>query len=103
MSGRAALAPPCLSGARSSGRAPRASRLSCRAVSPAEIPVAALPPEVTTDRLEALEDEAEGYVGPEGLHLIVDLAQTTFICSGGLGMLRSEERRVGKECRSRWS
>ena len=63
-------------------------------MSPAEIPVAALPPEVTTDRLEALEDEAEGYVGPEGLHLIVDLAQTTFICSGGLGMLVKISKRL---------
>ena len=63
-------------------------------MSPAEIPVAALPPEVTTDRLEALEEDADRQVGPDGAHLIVDLARTTFICSGGLGMLVKISKRL---------
>ena len=31
------------------------------------------------------------------------LVSTFFFCTGLLGSSRSEERRVGKECRSRWS
>ena len=33
----------------------------------------------------------------------IDGSQIQAIFPGGIGCLRSEERRVGKECRSRWS
>ena len=34
---------------------------------------------------------------------LVRLGWVAFTALGGSGILRSEERRVGKECRSRWS
>ena len=35
--------------------------------------------------------------------MVVVLAAAAMQATGGLDQLRSEERRVGKECRSRWS
>ena len=44
---------------------------------------------------------AENLDGPEEVPMHQAL-KTKFI-EGGAGFMRSEERRVGKECRSRWS
>src|SRR3712207_9593000 len=43
-------------------------------------------------------------VGPIVADLIKNLSWSVFVCVGlAVGTARSEERRVGKECRSRWS
>ena len=47
--------------------------------------------------------QPDTYVPPHR-HLSADKAETLMVLKGALGLLvRSEERRVGKECRSRWS
>src|SRR5258708_38938643 len=52
----------------------------------------------TTSRLREASDQVAAFVGsrPEDLVFVPNV--TT-----GLNAVRSEERRVGKECRSRWS
>jgi len=50
----------------------------------------------------ATDDLPIHLCGPDGLHRTVTLGQL-FPMSFGPHHLRSEERRVGKECRSRWS
>ena len=53
-----------------------------------------------TFQAETVNDQVyEKYLGGKGLasHLLYELNPP------GVGPLRSEERRVGKECRSRWS
>src|SRR5690606_39473861 len=46
------------------------------------------------------------WCADEGLLYVLDNTLTTpYLCTGkamGAGLVRSEERRVGKECRSRW-
>ena len=41
------------------------------------------------------------------IFLVVNLMYADLVCKGGgvkgIALVRSEERRVGKECRSRWS
>ena len=59
-----------------------------------DIPVLALPSEVTTDRIEEIEGDADCAIGEEGAFLVIDLARTTFICSSGLGMLVKVSKRL---------
>src|SRR5689334_8284385 len=47
-------------------------------------------------------DLARTVVEPAGDHAVT-LTCTGFVWAGGQERARSEERRVGKECRSRWS
>src|SRR2546430_7777976 len=54
-----------------------------------------------------IDDEANVTIGVHrcvvGAGDIVDLGKGDKIHFQGIGIIRSEERRVGKECRSRWS
>src|SRR2546429_7912999 len=49
---------------------------------------------------EPLPEEVRGNFGP---HLTALIAYWTVVCRVPRRLVRSEERRVGKECRSRWS
>ena len=51
------------------------------------------------------EKEREGFYRdlPERLESLIDLRSLPFTTETDLARDRSEERRVGKECRSRWS
>ena len=49
--------------------------------------ILALPAEVSNDRLSALDAEAVRVIGPDATALVVDLSQTTFMSSGGFGLL----------------
>ena len=51
--------------------------------------------------VNAFEDELKHFVGQD--KEVVALSAGTAAIHLGLIQLRSEERRVGKECRSRWS
>ena len=53
-------------------------------------------------RVKDVADEMPNGVKATGL-VIGGLAGATSLAAGGFLLLRSEERRVGKECRSRWS
>ena len=63
-------------------------------------------PEVETDR--STENAWELSVGPDICRDVQEGLDREWIVTNGLGgyasgSVRSEERRVGKECRSRWS
>ena len=55
---------------------------------------------IIVQRLEAEEKTASGIYLPEGAK---EKPQQAKVVRVGTGKVRSEERRVGKECRSRWS
>lgn len=50
-------------------------------------PVVLWPVEVTTEAVAGLEREANSALGASGRALVVDLMRTTFLSSGGLGLL----------------
>ena len=54
----------------------------------------------TKDYDEALEKAEKAIAGKEGYNYVVEETDGSM---NSYGELRSEERRVGKECRSRWS
>ena len=54
----------------------------------------ALPAEVLDTNLSALESEVLRLLGPGGTRLVVDLGQTNFLCSGGLGLLVKLSKRL---------
>ena len=49
--------------------------------------VLAFPEEVHNATLPGLEEQAVAALGEAGDRLVVDLQRTTFLCSGGLGLL----------------
>jgi anti-anti-sigma factor len=55
-------------------------------VEPSAVPVFVPPVDLTTDKIEEIESGATKALG-EGAHLVVDLARTSFVSSGGLGLL----------------
>ena len=57
-----------------------------------------------TDAVNAVVDLFTGQEKTQSTFSVMDDRQTNFLNELGQGnALRSEERRVGKECRSRWS
>ena len=57
---------------------------------------------VDTLMLSSVSDQAVGAVGTANTYIGVFIIMFGVISSGMIAV-RSEERRVGKECRSRWS
>src|SRR3989449_1170706 len=57
--------------------------------------------EMPADKYSYKPTPAQMSFGDVVAHLIAD--GNDYLCSAASGMKRSEERRVGKECRSRWS
>ena len=53
--------------------------------------------------LEKLVEHGFSATNPPSVESIQDLVESTLIDQGHSDIARSEERRVGKECRSRWS
>ena len=47
--------------------------------------------------------ESDGYIEPKEVKKVYSLLTELVCWESKLHVLRSEERRVGKECRSRWS
>jgi len=56
-------------------------------MAPAAHPVLEFPVEVTNEGVHALEGEAATLLRPDAPWLVVSLAHTTFLSSGGLGLL----------------
>src|SRR5438270_9357062 len=59
--------------------------------------------DVCSSDLRARLFEADGLAGGDGDGLDHGLADVALHCADLTRLQRSEERRVGKECRSRWS
>ena len=60
--------------------------------------------EKTIDRIKAYEDSGADIIFPEAMKNEKEFEKIRKNTKGkGTGKARSEERRVGKECRSRWS
>src|SRR3712207_6852169 len=61
--------------------------------------------QLAVDDLAAVTSAWQAAAGPTGLWVAVDQegGNVQTLSGPGFGELRSEERRVGKECRSRWS
>src|SRR2546427_480587 len=70
-------------------------------------PDGATPPHVVETAVRALHNGETRYVSPAGLPALRDAIASSLAWRGVGGAaaenIRSEERRVGKECRSRWS
>ena len=69
-------------------------------------------PEILRDHIAKLSVETVDQLTERDIHELSDAAEAAILAGGGFGWLspppksvmeRSEERRVGKECRSRWS
>src|SRR3712207_7021076 len=59
---------------------------------------------VSTGLLQTMNrDEVEAVLGHEVAHIANGDMVTLTLIQGVVNTFRSEERRVGKECRSRWS
>jgi anti-anti-sigma factor len=50
-------------------------------------PVFPCPPEITADQVPALESGVDRLLGEQGTRVVLDLDQTTFVGSAGLGLL----------------
>jgi len=50
-------------------------------------PILRLPAEVSNDSVRAVEAEVRALLGDHGIRLVVDLADTDFLGSAGLGLL----------------
>ncbi len=57
-------------------------------------PVLRLPSEVTNDSITAVEAQARALLGDHGTRLVVDLADTDFLGSAGLGLLVKVGKRL---------
>lgn len=57
-------------------------------------PILRLPVEVTNDSIRAVEAEARALLGDHGTRLVVDLADTAFLGSAGLGLLVKVGKRL---------
>src|SRR3712207_2639605 len=59
----------------------------------------------TTDELIAQAEEISPHPDPREMDMLLSTGerQSCALCAMAINDLRSEERRVGKECRSRWS
>ncbi len=57
-------------------------------------PVLRLPSEVTNDSIPAVEAEARALLGDHGTRLVVDLGDTDFLGSAGLGLLVKVGKRL---------
>src|SRR5260370_27365500 len=56
--------------------------------------------QIVTDDVEAIRAVVRTWIADEGVDAVITTGGTGFT---GRDVTRSEERRVGKECRSRWS
>src|SRR2546427_245521 len=87
---------------------PTASPWSMSAGKPISVcpPFLGLVEDLDADGIAMVDERREAdqrLPAPADLHQLGQLAKAPFLVAAVGGLARSEERRVGKECRSRWS